>query len=124
MTLLDTWAWIEYFNGTDKGLKVKETIEKTQVYTSVISLAELSKWVHKNEGNLEPIIKQVKVNSILLDLEEDVLIESGRKYKEIRKLKKDIGLIDVLIYMTANIHGLKVLTGDPDFEGLEGVEIL
>ncbi len=124
MILLDTWAWIEYFNGTSKGSKVKETIEKTQVYTSIISLAEISKWVYKNEGNLGPIIKQINVNSIVIDLEEEILIESGRRYNQIRKSKKEIGLIDVIIYTTANIHSLKLLTGDPDFEGLEGVEML
>lgn len=124
MKLLDTWAWIEYFEGSEKGVKVKSMMEKSEVYTSAISLAEISKWVCLNNGNLESAVKQVKTNSIIINLEEAILLEAGRKYIELRKIKKDIGLIDILIYTSADIHGLAIVTGDPDFDGLAGVEML
>lgn len=35
-----------------------------------------------------------------------------------------MGLVDALIYETARAHDLIVLTGDPDFGGLDGVEMV
>ena len=122
MKLLDTWAWIEYFKGSEDGFKIKKLIEKKEVYTSAISLAEISKWFYQNKCNVGLGVKQIKQNSIIINLEEDILIESGKKYVELRKIKKDIGLIDVIIYTTAISYGLALITKDPDLLELPSVE--
>ncbi len=124
MKLLDTWAWVEYFKGTKKGLKVKDLIKESQVYTSAISLAEITKWFYENNGDIYKAIKQVKENSIIIQLEEDILIESGKIYVKLRKIKNKIGLIDTIIYVTGILHDLDIVTGDKDFEGLVRVEFM
>ena len=124
MILLDTWAWIEYFKGSEKGNKIKSIIENRQIYTSAISIAEISKWFCQNKEDIKIGIQQLKENSIIIDLEEPILIESGRQYVELRKIKKDIGLIDVIIYTTAILHDLNVITNDNDFKGLPKVDFI
>ncbi len=124
MKLLDTWVWIEYFKGSKEGARVKSIMEKSTVYTSAISLAEISKWVCQNNGDLDFAVKQIKTNSIIIDLEEIVLLEAGKNYVEVRKIKNAMGLIDIIIYTCADIHSLTVVTGDPDFEGLPNVEMI
>jgi predicted nucleic acid-binding protein len=48
--LLDTWAWIEYFEGSQTGKKIDQVLKSDQkVYTSVVSLAELSDNYHRKE---------------------------------------------------------------------------
>ena len=113
MKLFDTWAWIAYFKGGTRGAKARAILENEEVCTSLISLAEISKWAAENGSDFGPFLKDIKQGSILLPLEEGTLIGSGQKYLELRKKKKTIGMIDTIIYTTACIHGLKVVTGDP-----------
>jgi len=42
MVVYDTYAWIEYFLGSSKGVKVKELLKKGG-YTPSIVLAEISR---------------------------------------------------------------------------------
>ncbi|MEK6947942.1 MAG: PIN domain-containing protein [Nanoarchaeota archaeon] len=122
MNVLDTSAWIEYLNGTEKGLNVKNIIDNGIIYTSSITLAELSKWVHENNGDIFPVIEKVKTSSTLILLEENILVESGKTYNELRKTRKKISLIDSIIYTTCLIHGLNLITKDSDFKDLPNVK--
>ena len=124
MKLLDTSAWVEYFKGTEKGLVVKQWLENEGMYTCLITLAEISRWFQENNGDVSTAVEQIRQNSILLPLEEFILIESGKHYVALRKLRPKIGLIDVIIYVTARIHDLKLITSDSDFKGLPQVEML
>ena len=124
MKLLDTWAWIEYFKGTQKGKEVKQIIEQEDVCTSMISLAEIAKWVTQNSLDLAQAVQQVKQNTVLLELDESLLIESGKFYNILRAKRSKIGMIDVIIYITAIRYALSLITGDKDLIGLPNVEVL
>ena len=41
--MYDTYAWVEYFLGTDKGLKVRALLREKGGYTPSIVLAEVSR---------------------------------------------------------------------------------
>lgn len=123
--LLDTSCWIEYFKRTEKGGKIKELMEKTGVlYTCPITIAEISVWCHKNNKPPKDFIAAIKNLSVLLDMGSDILAESGKVYYEERKQNDKIGLIDCIIYATAQVHGLTLLTTDTDFKNLKDVKIL
>ncbi|HLC86000.1 MAG TPA: PIN domain-containing protein [Candidatus Nanoarchaeia archaeon] len=124
MKLLDTSAWVEYFKATQKGTKIKKLIENSVVYTSAISLAELPKWIKENNLDLDWAIDQVKVNSTILSTDESLFIDSGKNYVDLRKLNKKIGLIDTIIYTTAILNHLDLMTTDSDFINLINVEML
>lgn len=125
MILLDTSAWIEYFNSTEIGSKVKELFyKKTGVYTCPITLAEVSAWCHKNNVSPEQYIQKIRKLSVILELTEDILISSGRVYSNERKKRGKISLIDCIIYTSARFHGLVLWTKDRDFKGLIDVEMI
>lgn len=123
MKLLDSSAWVEYFKGTPIGSNVKKILQEGAA-TSAISLTEIAKWVQENEGDVAFAIKQMKQNTIIIPLEEPILVESGKQYVCLRKIQKSIGMIDVIIYITALIHGLSLVTTDNDFRGLPETELL
>lgn len=124
MRLIDTSAWVEYFKGTPKGKKVKAMIAEGETYTSAITLAEITKWFNENNLPVEIALHQIKTNSILIPVEEEILIESGKLYTHLRKRKPKIGLIDVIIYSSALLHDLTLITKDSDFSGLPKVEMI
>jgi predicted nucleic acid-binding protein len=128
--LLDTSAWVEYFEATEKGEKIKELIISGRtVYSCPLTIAEISSWCHKNNKEPSILLKKIKELSVIVEIDEDVLLDSGKTHAGLRKNKTDngeskISLIDCIIYETAQIHGLDLLTKDRDFEDLPGVEML
>ncbi|HLC97989.1 MAG TPA: PIN domain-containing protein [Candidatus Nanoarchaeia archaeon] len=124
MKLLDTSAWVEYFKGSEKGRKVLKVLEEEEVYTSAITFAEITRWVVDNRGNVDSVLSLIRRNSVIIQLEEPILVESGKIYGQLRKIKKSIGLIDVIIYISALLHGLELVTGDYDFHGLPAVVMI
>ena len=123
--LLDTSCWVEYFEGTEKGKKLKDLMEKQNIfYTCPITIAEISVWCHKNSKLPQDFIDSIKKLSIMLDMSDDILAESGKIYNEERKKNGKIGLIDCIIYATAQIHGLILLTKDTNFKNVKDVKIL
>ena len=124
MKLLDTSVWIEYFKGSESGLIIKKIIEENEVYTSAITIAEISKWFSENGKDNGTALKQLKNNSITLYPNEEILVESGKKYTGLRKINKKIGMIDVIIYISSQLYNLELITKDLDFKNLPNVKII
>jgi len=103
---------------------VKEILEKEDVCTSAITLVEITKLCIENKGNVDVIINQVKRNSIIIAVEEEILVEAGSVYGKIRVISPKISLIDVIIYVSARKHYLMLWTTDKDFKNLLEVEML
>jgi len=124
--LIDTYAWIEYFLGSSEGIKVKEILEKGNVNTSIISIAELSdKYCRENlsevlEDRYSFIINTAKILPISLDIAKNI----GIRKKELRKKSPNAGIADAIIYETSLQHHLIIVSGDPHFEKLDNVLFL
>ncbi|MCX9075807.1 MAG: type II toxin-antitoxin system VapC family toxin [Candidatus Methanoperedens sp.] len=125
--MVDSWAWIEYFEGSVAGEKVKELIENSQdkVIISVVNIAEvynsfLRVYSHPdNERYAEASRKAMKQRSYVYEVDEEIAVDSARI-----KHEKKWGLGDSIIYATAKREGAEVLTGDPHFRGLKDVIFL
>lgn len=125
MILLDTWTWIEVFRGTKLGEKAIEIITKEPiVYTSMISIAEIAQWAKRNNLDSDTILNRLDGKTSFIEVNYEILKRSGERHAELRQTQKTIGMIDSIVYTSALIHGMTVLTGDSDFEGLPCVEIL
>ncbi|MBS3068267.1 PIN domain-containing protein [Candidatus Micrarchaeota archaeon] len=122
--LLDTSAWIEYLKGTNLGGEIKSLSEKTSFYTCPLTFAEITNWVYKNNEGPEPHLQKIKNLSKILELNEDILVNSGKTYYRERKNNEKISMIDCIIYTTARYHDLILLTKDNDFKDLPYVRIL
>jgi len=122
--LLDTFAWIEYFLGSEKGKRVKRIIRERECFTSAISLAEISYWLAKHNYDQEKFLNSVKKLSILLSLDNDLLEAAGRISYQKKKKIKDFGMIDAIILATSRAYALPVVSGDKHFSEEEGTIIL
>jgi len=122
--LLDTYAWVEFFKGTEKGAKVNEIIKSMQCFTSIISLAELSEWIERENLNRNEIIGGVKKSSAIINLDEELIELAGKINFHKKKEIKGFGMIDAIILATSKIYGLKIVTGDQHFKSEENAIIL
>ncbi len=124
--LLDTSAWIEFFQGTEKGKHVEEIIKNEDNFTANIIFAELIEWCMKNkkEDEIRDYIEGIKKGSQIIDLGEDIITLAGKLNHERKKAIKNWGMMDSFILAAAQIYNLKILTKDNHFRDLPNVEII
>ena len=122
--VMDSYAWLAYFMGTEEGEKAKTIIEsQEEKITPTICLAEVYAKTLKAEG-IELAEKQrkfIKEKSALAPLDESVAIEAAKTQA---KMKKDIegwGLADSVVYATGIVKKSEVVTGDEHFKKLKGI---
>lgn len=122
--VIDAYAWIEYFDGTELGIKVKNFIENSQnkIFTNVITIAELSShFKRKKTYDFAEAKKVLSSISSFYNINEDFAEEAGNLHAEIKKERKHIGLVDIFVLLTARKLNAKVVTGDEDFRNLKEV---
>ncbi|MFB6245833.1 MAG: PIN domain-containing protein [Candidatus Nanohaloarchaea archaeon] len=122
--LLDTWAWIEYYEGSETGAKVNKLLDSDEeCFTSIVTVSELSDNYHRKDivdnytwkhtwGNVE-------ANTRILSLRPDIAAEAGEiKSREIKE-HSDFSLIDAIILATARKHELRLISGDSHLKSKE-----
>lgn len=117
--VFDTYAWIEYFLGTDKGKKVESYLKDNEIITPILVIIEMNCKADKEGWDFESILEFIKSKSVASFISWDIANMSSKNYLEQRKHHKDFGLIDTIILSTARVNNSKILTGDKHFSGLE-----
>lgn len=121
--LIDSYAWVEYFNGTKKGEVAKKYIEGGESATCVITLAELAeKYARENkrfEEDKEFIITKTKI----IQINEGIAVSAGNINAENKKKIKNWGMADALILASSLIIEARVVTGDEHFRSLGAIMI-
>ncbi|MGA2386092.1 MAG: type II toxin-antitoxin system VapC family toxin [Candidatus Bathyarchaeia archaeon] len=122
--VIDSYAWLAYFMGTEAGEKAKPLIESSEEkITPTICLAEVYEKTLKVEGK-EHAEKQrtfIKEKSSLAQLDELIAVEAAKTQCKMKKEIDGWGLADSVVYATGVIKKADVVTGDEHFKKLKGV---
>lgn len=124
--ILDTSAWVELFEDTEKSEQVTEALRKGNCFTSIVTVAETAEWCAKKglQNKTSDYIELIKTGSTLLGLDESISRMAGELNRERKKAGKKWGMIDSIIVATAQVYGLKILTKDNGFRDLPDAEVL
>jgi len=118
--IIDSYAWIEYLDGTEKGEKVKEVLtEQNLIHTTAITVAEVVSRAKRKDKDTVIAYQTVTTNSNVININSEIAKETGLLHAEIKKEIKDFGLADAFVLLTARKLGAKIVTGDPHFKGFE-----
>jgi predicted nucleic acid-binding protein len=125
--VVDTYAWIELFLGSEKGKKTKEILENAEeIYTPSIVLAETARKFLR-EGNQENTIAEsldiINAASNITHIDPALALEAAKCSVELserakRFKQKTPSLFDAIVLATARINQCSVLTGDEHFKDL------
>lgn len=122
--VIDSYAWLAYFMGTEAGGKAKTLIESSEEkITPTICLAEVYGKTLKVDGK-ELAEKQrifIKEKSSLAPLDEPIAVEAAKTQCRMKKEIDGWGLADSVVYATGIIKKADVVTGDEHFKKLKGV---
>ncbi|MFA4953456.1 MAG: PIN domain-containing protein [Candidatus Pacearchaeota archaeon] len=111
--IIDSYAWIEYLDGSLLGEKVKKILEgDNEIYSLNLTISEVISRVKRKNGNID--IAYTAINSIskVAEITPEIAKKAGEFHAEIRKKIKDFGLVDSLILILARKLNAKVVTGD------------
>ncbi|MGB9915658.1 MAG: type II toxin-antitoxin system VapC family toxin [Candidatus Bathyarchaeales archaeon] len=125
--IVDSYAWLEYFMGTNKGAKIKHIIEgREEKITPTICLAEVyAKTLRvENPAQAEKQRAYIKEKSALAPLDEQVAIEAAKIQNKMKQQINNWGLADSIVYATGLIKKAQVITGDEHFKDLKNVIFL
>lgn len=127
--LVDTYAWIEYFIGSEAGRVVKRIVDETpknQLLTPAPALGELSAHAAKAGKDFDAMYNSVLADSEIVDVSVEDWINAGKRREVLRATVREIGLIDALLVVVnerlKQKHGSsKIITGDKHFRNLRDV---
>ncbi len=115
---VDSWAWIEYLDGSEIGLKIKPLLENQidQKFTSVMTVSEIISWCVRKSKDIDVAIATLQGLSTIVPVGQEDAIMAGRLHGEIRKKIRDFGLGDAHVLALARKENAKILTGDLHFK--------
>ncbi|MEK6922811.1 MAG: PIN domain-containing protein [Nanoarchaeota archaeon] len=121
--IIDSYAWIEYFIGSNKGEILKKLFldDKNSFLTMGCCLAEIKGLALKNNRDFNQLYKIIKANSRILAITERDWIDTAKERFEQRKKQKDFGLIDAVILVKQKELNCKIVSGDKHFKDMKDV---
>lgn len=117
--ILDTYAWIEYFDGSEMGKKIKNKIENDDNnMTPTVVLAEMKKrYTDWGRSDFEDKLEFIRSKSIIEPLNERIAVEAG--YIRSTGTVTGMGIVDCVLLALSRLSRMKVLTGDEHFKDLQ-----
>lgn len=124
--ILDSYAWVEYFIGSQKGEVLKKLFlgEKNRFATVECCLAEIHSWALKNKQDFDSLFRIIRSNSTILPLTEHDWIDAGKEHFEQRKTQHNFGLIDTVILIKQKEFNCLIVTGGKHFKGKKNIFFL
>lgn len=123
--VVDSWAWIEYLRGTEKGQHLKKEIEAgSKLFTHSVTVAEIISKTKRDAGDTETAWHALLSLSKIIETDAEFAKEVGLLHADIKSKRPNFSLSDAFSLFAARKYGAKVLTGDPDFKGLPEAEFI
>lgn len=124
--VVDAYAWIEYFNASEKGLKIKQIIENedNEIFISAATFAEvISKFLRENK-DIHIAIEGLNTLAAVIEVSQEISISAGEIHYNEKKKNKEFGMLDSFVVATAKLNNSKILTGDDDFKNFKEAVII
>jgi predicted nucleic acid-binding protein len=117
--LLDTSAWIEYFQGTPLGQTVRDILDKPENVCFVCGgvVSELASTLIRNGLDHEKSIEFVKSRCTLLEGTFEDYFACGVLHARLKKTDPRVSYTDTLLITLGEKHALKIVSKDAHLKG-------
>ncbi|TLZ58134.1 MAG: type II toxin-antitoxin system VapC family toxin [Methanobacteriota archaeon] len=123
--VVDSYAWVEYLGGSAKGTRVEELLDGAEEsWTPTPVLAEVTSKVVRSGKDPAIAWQALRAWSTILPLDAETARSAGGLHAAYRAKIRDFALTDAVVLAVSRKLTAKVLTGDPHFQGMKGVEFL
>ena len=124
--IVDSWAWIEYFRGSESGAKLNDILDDatTEVHTSSITIAEVVSKTAREGRDPNAAYEMLLSNSQIIKVNEQISKQAGLLHAKMRETRKDFGIADSIVLASANSLDAKIVTGDAHFKDLKNTVLI
>ena len=120
MIVFDSYAWLEYFAGTEKGRLVEGIIKsEEEILTPAICIGEIKRKYLKENKKYDSRIKFITKRSKIIRIDFNIALKAASLCHE-----KGLYMIDALVYASALQVNSELLTGDQHFKKFEKIRFL
>ncbi len=121
--IIDSYAWVEYFLGSAKGMLLKKLFDnvRDEFFTIECCLAEIVGWALKNNKDERALFEIIRANSQVLSITEENWVAAGKERFVQRKEQGDFGLIDATLVVKQKEFSCKIISGDKHFKNLKNI---
>ena len=118
--VLDSWAWVEYFEGSSKGKRVKEIIfdSRNEIFTHSVSVAEIISKAKRSGKDTDEVWTAITNNSKVLETRAENARDAGITHADVKSKNRNFSLADAFVLSSARDLKAKVITGDADFKNV------
>ncbi|MBI4214445.1 PIN domain-containing protein [archaeon] len=119
MYLFDSFAWLEFFEGSKRGEAVKRLLrDKTKIYTTSANYYEVFYRMEQKKGPFarERAMHFIESSSKIVPIDTEIAAHAA----ELR-LSEKLSAIDAFTLVAARQVGARLVTGDEDFRRFEEV---
>jgi len=120
MKSLDSFAWIEYFMGSRRGVQVREYIESEgPLYTPAICLTEIKSRYLREKKDPTSRVNLITDRSLIIPIDKNIALLAADI-----KQKHKLHTIDAIVYACSQHKNLTLVTGGQHFKGLPNIEMI
>lgn len=118
--IIDSSAWIEYFQGSEKGEKVNGILmSDNEILTLALNIAEVISYIERNKGNFEAAYNSMIKNSALFNITPKIAKEAGLLHAQMKRAIKRFGLADAILITSSKALSANLITGDSHFKSFK-----
>jgi predicted nucleic acid-binding protein len=109
--VLDAHAWVEYLRGSPPGKRVRDIVERGDIYTSSLTLAEVVGYVSKEKGDASIAARAIQTISEIVEVDNKIALKAASRYARMKKGS----LEQAYLTETAKKLGAEIVSGDKSF---------
>ena len=120
MTLVDSSGWIEYFTNGPLADEFAPYLEDLpEVVTPTIVIFEVFRVIRRQRSEEEAIeaVAQMQKTSVV-DLDQFIALTAADV-----SIEHGLAMADAIVFATAQVQDVQLVTADSDFEGLSGARV-
>ena len=120
MTLVDSSGWIEYFTNGPLADEFAPYLEDLpEVVTPTIVIFEVFRVIRRQRSEEEAIeaVAQMQKTSVV-NLDQFIALTAANV-----SIEYGLAMADAIVFATAQVQDIQLVTADSDFEGLSGARV-
>ncbi|MEK6844240.1 MAG: PIN domain-containing protein [Nanoarchaeota archaeon] len=122
--IIDTSAWIEYLEGSQKGEAVNKFLKNEQIFIIPIIISEVVSKAKRLNRNIDLAYSSLIKNSKVFEITPRIAKEAGLLHAETRLKIPSFALADATIICSARAFKAKILTTDNHFKSFKEAIII
>ena len=123
--IVDSSAWIEYLEGSEKGEKISNILnQNNEIFILSLNIAEVVSRIKRKKSNFNLAYETLITKAKLLNLTPKIAKEAGILHGEIKPKVKSFSLADALIIKSAEAISAKIITTDYHFKSFKEVVLI